>query len=296
MCRWTPEVESMKERPPSSKSESNHFWFWTESVWRTREAEEVGQVIGTQDGSTKCSCVTSGLSFLVPCCRLSFQPHAACSHAFWMWVCLSCSWSPTILCVLRRAARARCHSSDHHALCSGSGTGSVCVSVPGLALLGWTCHCTRSLSSPVMSPHRGCQAVGKQRTRTSRYVETPNHVSGSQGTGRSWGLQVLSHKAQFSPATALRHIFYIHDSTSAEVPNSEEQIAQSNIKTFQASGQTWQLFTKSSSPLGAKEEAMWHYYWLLVAEEEVWVVSESRTLAQEAAGFFLTMTAVVPEP
>lgn len=43
---------------------------------------------------------------------------------------------------------------------------------PWLALLGWTCHCTRSLSSPVMSPHRGCPAAGKLRTRTSRYVKS----------------------------------------------------------------------------------------------------------------------------
>lgn len=68
------------------------------------------------------------------------------------------------------SCRERSLRWDHHALCSGSGTGSACVSVPGFALLGWTCHYTKSLSSPAMSPHRGCRAAERQRTRTSRYA------------------------------------------------------------------------------------------------------------------------------
>lgn len=72
---------------------------------------------------------------------------------------------PSVLSCRERSLRW-----DHHALCSGSGTGSACVSVPGFALLEWTCHCTKSLSSPAMSPHRGCRAAERQRTRTSRYT------------------------------------------------------------------------------------------------------------------------------
>lgn len=58
----------------------------------------------------------------------------------------------------------------HHALLSGVDSGSVCVIVPWSPLLGWTCHCTRSLSFPGTSPLHGCPAAGKLRTRTSRWV------------------------------------------------------------------------------------------------------------------------------
>lgn len=77
----------------------------------------------------------------------------------------------------------------------------VCVWVsPGCLCMGWTCHCTRSLSSPVTSRPRGFVATEKQRTKTNRYEK-----SSAVLTGISFGLKLLPESYSVC-LTSLHHL------------------------------------------------------------------------------------------
>lgn len=72
------------------------------------------------------------------CVSGSFR-YTICFHPVFEFV-VSLLISSCPLCDLCRASRAGRHSSDHHALGSSCGTGSVCVSAPGW--LCWDEHAT----------------------------------------------------------------------------------------------------------------------------------------------------------